>query len=444
MKAILAHRGVFLIAIGFSSQVWATAWEAGLVGERSAAMANAYAAVADTPECFHANPAGLVTIDQSLSFATGVHMPTMLEFSFHNERTNTTYRSNQDLVAPHIFAVGRWGRFALGFGYTVPIGGGGQSFKDMALTDDPTQLSSAAIRILVHNLAPSLSVRLHDTLSLGASFNIYLSDTSINLTGYPYEGYPIDIDTQGNGTALGTTVGVLFKEPWWKRLSFGLTYKSGYTTRSEGRTDFDIQSPLARSLLSALGLELPATQFPSAIEVRVPQMLIAGIAAHLTPRLLVAFDYQYSMWAESEHIKLDFGDAVPPAVESTGLLGNEIRIRTGYRNASQFKLGGEVKLTPDLPLRAGLMYQEGAKRSFSNSPVGIDSNSLLITYGSGYAFHWGKTTLSLDATIYHYLGFPSEVTEEALAKSKEYWGPAGTYNKSVYFGFLAGATLYTL
>ena len=444
MKEILACSGAFLIALSLPRQGLATAWEAGLVGERSAAMANAYAAVADTPECFHANPAGLATIRQTLSVSMGLHMPTLLEFSFKDARTDTTYRSSQDLVAPHVFAVGRWGRWALGLGYTVPIGGGGQSFKAMSLFDDPGQLSSAAIRILVHNLAPSLSVRVHDTLYLGASFNTYLSETAISLQGYPYEGYPIDIDTQGKGTAFGTTVGVLFKEPWWGKLSFGFTYKMGYSTRAAGKTDFDIQSPVARSLLSALGLELPARQFPSTIEIRIPQMLVAGVAAQLTPRWLIAFDYQYSMWGESEHIVLDFGDEVPTAVEDTGLLSNQIQIATGYRHASQFKLGTEWKLTPAIPLRAGLMYQESAKKVFSNSPVGIDSNAFLITYGSGYGWHWGQTALSLDLTVYHYLGLPSRVTEKALGAHQEYWGPAGTYNKSVTFGFLAGATVYTL
>ncbi|MDJ0766415.1 MAG: outer membrane protein transport protein [Myxococcota bacterium] len=422
-----------------------------MIGERSAAMGNAYVAISNTPEALHFNPAGLASINKDLSMTAGINVPVTLDY-IYKEPDGTVHHSKSVPIPPHVFLASKIGIVGLGLGWWVPIGGGTVKFTDVnsgnfTNNDETGETTDTTTTLLVHNIAASASLDLFDVVFIGANFNLHVGQIELELKNFPKDSTLgatfIDHVYEGTGTALGTYLGILFKEPFWDIFSVGFCYRMGYEMNTKGPGSFDINDELTNFVIDdILGLSLPA-EFDATTSIYIPHMFVAGIAAHLGDNLLLSFEYQYSKWEDSQEIVLDWDWDIPEGLSQlTGLSPRNV-IKTGYEDAYFLKGGVEYEILKQLPVRAGFLYGKESKRSYANSLLSIDPRGFIITYGVGYKLAMTNVAeLAIDATFYHALGKEVQVSEADLAGKEEFRGPVGTYNRKLVFGFLVGLSAY--
>lgn len=441
---------IFLLAVifGCTKSVFATAWESALIGERSAAMGNAYTGISDTPEAFHFNPAGLAQISNFFAISIGANFPVTLEYTYQ-DLSGITHRSKDIPVPPHIYLVFKFWKIALGVGYWVPIGGGQLKFDNINAygfydVNEQDQYSHSLSMIFTHDIAPTISAEILDWFYVGASFVFHVGQLIIDLENYPKQSElgatMVNNKYEGVGVWYGANFGLLIKDPFLKIFSLGFAYRMQYTMKTQGDTNFDITSD-TRELAIMAGMDLPAT-FDTRSELIIPHMFMVGLSANIFDIVIIAFDFQYSMWGSCKQLDLYWDTEIPEALTLLSGLTNHQIIKTGYKDAYYIKFGVEFEPLLNLFLRAGFLYAKESKIGRANSLVSIDPRGYVITYGIGY--NWSimeeELILGFDLTFYHALGREVEITEAEL--DADLTGPAGRYNRNLYFGFMGGISLY--
>ncbi len=327
--------------------------------------------------------------------------------------------------------------------------GGGMTHRD---SDDPMRfkLKSAYAQHLIYT-APSASLKLSDTLSVGISVG----------TGQTALGTEIDSRAPNELTALQRTLADATKDleipilsqetmppPWygggmgpyehnvsatlnlrddfspsynlgilWKPrnwFSFGLCYQS--TIKSEMRGDYlfqyseqfqstvDWNSSTEQTMRSAGMLDLPTQSVPSQSgtvtgTVRYPQRVQTGIMLKPSDKLKLLFDVHWANWSILQEDRFTFDQKIHP-LQSAKLLGakggdHAIVVERDMKDTWHWSMGIEYQLLDNLCLRAG--YE---KRPTSHQAHLFDAGSMPDAefLGCGLGFKQAKN-MRLDLSV---------------------------------------------
>jgi long-chain fatty acid transport protein len=377
-------------------------------GAKAMGMAGAYTAVADTPEAVFFNPAGLATL-RGFQIEGGVTMvaPSAAYTGLvPGTNTEATVKANQLFFwLPSFHASYRiHDRLAAGIGVYVPFG----------LTMEwPTTVTvnganmgwwgrSIIERISLETVffTPTVAVKLHDRISLGAGLAISKAAVSlkraVSLSADPQDD--VTIDLSGGDVGIGATAGLLVKViP--DLLNAGLTFRSGVKYTFDGTAAFTKNGSGAAV---PAGLRTQLTDGPGQASVTLPHVFSFGLAAFPIKPLTLGFAFDVISWSSYDKLDVVFRDNPDLNATSPKLWNNSIVIR----------VGAEYRVTPNIPLRLGFIFDQGPTPATTRGPDLPDADRYEVTVGGGYQFRGFRVDLA-----YQYLTTgDAEATDAAPLK----------------------------
>lgn len=353
-----------LAACAGAERALAGALDNSFVGTKAIAMAGAFTGIANDASAVHFNPAGLAFLASG-----GTHLEAygyMSLTSFRYENAGAVFESNEKFPVPGLFAAHAFDRFALGFGYYIPYGGGGTAYQDFMGTG--IELKSAAG---IQAFTASAAYRITPDLSVGAGVTMYVGVVDTRAPQTISQPVPalVDYESEYEGrSGYGWNLGVLYEPA--EALSVGVTVIGPSSVRMDGEE---------RVKIPAFGVDATSD---SAIELGVPWYLTAGVGYTPSPRLTLGLSAAWMSWSdEKEFIITHAGTDA------------STRAATHYENSYRVSVGMEYVVSERLTLRAGLKYQPGATRDGYLVPSSNDVDLVVPSLGIGYRF--GRTELDL-------------------------------------------------
>jgi len=342
------------------------------VGTKAIAMAGAFTGIASDASAVYFNPAGLAFL---ASDATHFEVYGYLSLTkFRYENAGALFESNEKFPVPGLFAARRFDRFALGFGYYIPYGGGGTAYQDFMGTG--IELKSAAG---VQAFTAAAAYAITPGLSVGAGVSMYVGVVDTRAPQTISQPVPalVDYESEYNGrSGYGWNLGLLYKPT--DALSVGVSVISPTSVRMEGEE---------RVRIEAFGAD--ATN-DSEIELGTPWYFAAGLGYQLHPGLTLGLSAAWMGWSKEDEVIIAHGGTA----EST-------RVPTHYKNSYRVSAGMEYVASKKLTLRAGLKYQPGATEDDYLIPSSNDVDLIVPSLGIGYRV--GKT-LELDLATFYVSG----------------------------------------
>jgi long-chain fatty acid transport protein len=338
------------------------------VGTRAIAMAGAFTGIANDASAVSYNPAGLAFLASD-----GTHFEVYGYLSltkFRYENAGAFFESNEKPIVPGLFAARSFDRFALGFGYYIPYGGGGTAYQDFMGTG--IELKSAAG---FQAFTAAAAYKITPDLSVGAGVSMYVGVVDTRAPQAISQPVPALVDYEseyGGRSGYGWNLGVLYKPT--DALSVGVSVISPSSVRMEGEE---------RVRIPAFGAD--ATN-DSEIELGVPWYFAAGLGYRLNPGLTLGLTACWMNWSDQKEVIITHASTD----EST-------RVATHYKNSYRVSVGMEYVASKKLTLRAGLKYQPGATEDDYLIPSSNDVDLVVPSLGVGYRF--GRAEIDL-ATFY--------------------------------------------
>jgi long-chain fatty acid transport protein len=349
-----------------------------LLYEQSApALGKGSAVVASTqdPSAAWFNPAAISLLPKyGASVSTAAVWPsTRFSPAAGGEETRT--QSSPHLV-PSLFLHGALtDRVGAGLAVLAPFGlfvewpddwvGGEQSLK----TD---------LKVLAVN--PSVSVRLHERLSVAAGGSLMRGQVALALGLPPLTGGRADME--GGAWGYGFNLAVLYR-PMPERLAVGATYRTRTRLAFTGDATFSGAKP---------GFEDILKNQPVSATITLPDAFSLGAMFRPHPRLELDAQIDWVLWSTFKELYIDFSNGGTPDRRITR---SSVQPFTG-------RLGGEWRW-PDLGLaaRAGASFDQSASRKDTLAPSAPDANRLSLCAGAGY--RRGRFTVDVGYLYAHFL-----------------------------------------
>jgi long-chain fatty acid transport protein len=347
-----------------------------LLYEQSApALAKGSAVVASTqdPSAAWFNPAALAYQPAyGAAVSTAVVFPST-HFSPAAGGAEVSAQSHPSLV-PSVFLQGRIvDRVHVGLAALAPFGlyvkwpddwvGAQQSIK----TD---------LKVLALN--PSVSVRLHDRVSVAAGASLMRGLVELDLAP------GVRADLNGHAWGVGGNLAVLWRAlP--ERLHFGATYRSRTRLDFKGTADFTSPGPGYVTYPDG----------PVSATIRLPDVFSVGTMFRPHPRLELDAQLDWVRWSTFKELDLDFAD---PGTPDRRIQRSSVQPLTG-------RMGGEWSWPQwNLVARAGASYDQSASRKDTLAPSAPDATRL----GLGPGFGWRRDRFTLDVGYLYAHFFPAQ------------------------------------
>ena len=262
---------------------------------------------------------------------------------------------------------------------------------------------------------PTVGIKLNENFSAGAGFIYAYGKYSQRLALGRYDDPAANAQLSASGSGYGFNVGLYGRTG--ENLAFGISYRSGVKLKMNNGT-LTYASVPARD----------AAQFPASTAYRsqlnLPSTLSVGIANHITPKLLLTFDFVLSGWSTLDSLTLNVAaSGTQPA--------RRISTARRYEDALAFRVGAEYQALPKLTVLGGIRYDESPIRDEFINPEFIDANRLGVSAGlcyqltsrlgleAGYSFEYGQLRTAranpLSAKIANVSGTYRQVTQTASA-----------------------------
>lgn len=226
------------------------------------------AATADSAETVASNPAGMARLTESSFFGNPMVVVTKSETDFSSESGGSgSVDSDSVIVVPGFYYVR-----PLNDKWTFGIGPNGASGIGTSYGDDwAGRYLLDEWSLVFAGIAPALSYRVDEKLSLG--FSVPLTYSKFTLNKAVFNGVGEDdgeMEFEADGFGVGFTIGLLYEFDENNRI--GIAYNSEITVKEDGRPDFSGLTPGRKSVLDSVGvldqnIELESTR---------PQFLVVG------------------------------------------------------------------------------------------------------------------------------------------------------------------------
>ena len=368
----------WLLAFFSASTVAAAGFAVNELGARPLGMGNAYTAIADTPSAVVFNPAGLVQ-QTGLAIEAGVAvvMP-KYGYTLPADGGATRFDVNgetQLFTIPAIYAAYRvHRRVAVGLGFyslyglgvrwpdTVSVPGqGARAWPGRDLVQE--------VDLKTAYFAPSLAVRLHERLLLGAGVTIVQGAVYLRraVTQSASADDDVSVELSGDDLSVGFNLGLLLKlVP--RVIAVGLTFRSGYTAEYTGKGAFS----KAGGIPDALRLRLSDGRVRAAVDI--PHVFAFGVAVTPLSQLTLGLSVDLTMWNTYDSLSIEFLDS--PALSSEE--------RRDWHNAVALRFGAEYRWRSGLAARAGFIYDQSPAPDETVGPELPDGDRFDFTLGLGY------------------------------------------------------------
>ncbi|WP_335965660.1 OmpP1/FadL family transporter [Galbibacter sp. PAP.153] len=359
MKKLTLLAMVLLI----SAISYAGGYRIALQGQKQLAMGHTGVAVINSSELVFFNPAGLTYLDKKFTVSLGANA-VFANISFQNEQYGWHTEDNNSVSTPfNVYAAYKINDWAsVGLGVYTPYGSSVEYPTDWEGSHLINDISLSAIFF-----QPTLSIKLHDKLSIGGgpifatgsvNFNRNIDRSTTDVNGNRSN---VTIDDSGI-TAWGYNIGMMFRPT--EKFTLGVDYRSKIDMNAEdGDADF-------QNLPSAVAGQYQGVAFDASLPL--PAELSVGASYTINEKWLVAFDYNRVYWNAYQALDVIFSN------------GTESLNPRNYKNSSVYRLGVQYKATPRFILRGGYYFDESPVRSgyFAPETPRNDSNN----FTGGFTF----------------------------------------------------------
>ncbi len=343
------------------------------VGARAIAMGGAFTGIANDASAVYYNPAGLGFLAPRATRAEASGYLSLTEFTYEN--AGTVFESHEKPIVPGLFAAHRFDRFALGFGYYIPYGGGGTAYPDFLGTG--VELKSAAG---VQAFTAAAAYKITKRLSAGAGVSMFVGVVDTRAPQTISQPVPaiVDYESEYNGrSGYGWNLGAALPG---HRLGERRAGRDQLEQRPDGwrgarehpgvrRGDDERQPDRARSALVFHGRRrLPAASRTHARSVRLLDELERPAGSGDRPRRRRP---------------------------------RRLTVATHYKDSFRASVGLEYAASRKLVLRGGLKYQPGATEDDHLVPSANDVDLLVPSVGVGYRI---GSALQLDLAAFFVIG----------------------------------------
>ena len=354
------------------------------INEHSAAamgMAGAVGAVANDPSAGYYNPAGLATqtgLGVEASF-TAFMAAAGYRGIAPGTATEVQLDASQNFYLPSGHVAYRiHDRVAAGFSLYFPYGLGAAwpDTVDVNGTETPFWPRGGVTDLTLFTmfLNPNVAVKLHDRLYIGGGVTVVKGVVTLGrpLTLTSNIADDIDMKLSGECWAVGGNAGILVKVlP--DLLNVGVTYRSAVDLTFKGQAGFTRggSADAIPDPLRTLALDGDAEA-----DLPLPHVVSFGIAAFPVKPLTVGFGFDLSTWSRYSRLNIRFPDN--PALE--------ISEPKDWQNTVTIRVGAEYRILPELPVRAGFIFDQGPVPAVTLGPDAPDSDRYEATVGLGYVF----------------------------------------------------------
>ncbi len=330
------------------------------------------------------NPAGLVGLGKELQIGGGWFMPTVSYRATESPLpagltgavvgqpgTSIGSRSGGSPI-PTLTAV-----FPLANGLTFGIGAFGVSGMGV---DYPDNLYGGRTftSYMQARLTPALAWRVNDVLSAGVTVNAMAAQMKWDVA----QGFGQQLHDTATSPGLGATLGVKVTPAEW--LSVGAAYE----TKSYFR-DFSFTVPAHNGVDPATFQPVPFPASTDKLTFHQPMSATVGVALTPVEEFLFASDVQWINWSDTN------GADRPGFSRNTG---GAMPWDMGWSDQWVFKAGAQVKVRPDVKLRAGYNYGKmplDSNCAFENLAFPAVAEHHL---SAGLGYDYGRVTLNAGGT----------------------------------------------
>ena len=362
----------FAVSLVVTVPGWALGFRNPDQGARATGQGEAFVAQADDASAIYYNPAGL-------TLGTGTASTSGGYFNFSGTKFHSpagTLKNTATSFLPHFYFATDFGKAAspwrVGLGLNVPYG----NATDWGNTG-PFRYLVTKSSLAVFNIAPSVAYRVNDHLSLGADLNVYYGETVLQRkVAIPVPGVPdADFHFRGDGTALGATVGALYK--FNDRHTVGAVYRSPFTINFAGTAKLKDLVPLASS-------------GPSAVEsaINFPQSVAVGYAYRPIPKLKLEADIEWTNWESLNVVRLHSGNPNFDAKTNP----TQAALPFNWQDSFCYEFGAQYELAAHWTARAGYIFSENSVPDSTFSPTLPDGDRHVLSAGLG----WGGKRMQID------------------------------------------------
>jgi long-chain fatty acid transport protein len=380
------HRLFAMIAVGIGlTTAWVGRARAGgfSINEHSAkvmGLAGAYTAVADSPATTFWNPAGLATLD-GLQIEAGLTMIS-LAASYRGTVPGLGVESTVEAPTnvhwiPNLHASYRISdAVAAGLGVTFPYGLSAEWPESVDVNGAAVPWWGRGIvqRISLQTvyITPCVAVKVHPRIFVGAGISLVKGAVTLERSLIFSDSAEDDVDVKVSGEdwSVAASAGVLFKAiP--NLLNLGVGYRSGAHFTFEGKAAFT-KNGTGDQVSDALRTRLVDGDVEAPLEL--PHVVSFGAALFPLEALTVGVSLDLTTWSSYEELAIRF-------------VGNE-QLNSAepkhWSNTVTFRLGAEYRVLPQLPLRAGFIYDQSPIPAATLGPELPDGDRYELTLGAGY------------------------------------------------------------
>ncbi|MBN2198919.1 MAG: outer membrane protein transport protein [Candidatus Aminicenantes bacterium] len=365
------------------------------LGSRALAMGGAFVGLADDFSAIYWNPAGMSQFTTKTfgfygtdiiprgTYVLEIPTPIGTLTAVDAKSMSKHYLSG---MAAYYHPVGE--KIVAGIGVYVPAGlGSAWDGDDFVMATLPFMRSYEwSSRIAMVTIAPGLSYKINDMISVGAALNVNYGMFDLKR----WAGSYLDVIDLGqfemslNGWGLGATFGVLAKPS--DMISIGATFRTSTNIKFKGETS-----------IANLALIGPPGTSDVEVEIAWPMWLAAGVAVRPIPNLTVTGDLQWSKWSVVDEIKLSYTD---PLWQLFMGMGGQDALPLRWENALQIRFGAEYMVTECLAARAGFYVDPAPAPDQTMNVLLPNYDFNVVTLGVGYSLD----SLQLDVGIEYLMG----------------------------------------
>ncbi len=359
------------------------------LGSRALAMGGAFVGLADDFSTIYWNPAGMAYFDKRYFgfYGTDVIPSGTYKNALVDAKTETMHYLSG--LAAYYLPLSKDVVAALGL--YIPSGLGsswdGADFAPMSMAGTYQWMS----KVSLITIAPALSYKVNDRISVGAALNINHGTFSLKMHAGSAENPappPDELDLgqyeeSMTGWGYGATLGVLFKP--LDMVSIGATFRTASTVKFSGEAIISNLSFLGYNDTSDLERD-----------ITWPMWIAAGVAVTPTKSLTLTADLQWTQWSKIDVIKTRFKDVVWALM--MGESGDD-QMPMYWEDRLQVRFGAEYWIK-GIAIRAGYYYDPSPVPDKTMNFLLPSYDFNVITLGFGY----GLDSLELDFSLEYLMG----------------------------------------
>lgn len=366
-----------LISITLLSGVlsYAGGFRVSLQGVKQLAMAHTSAHAEDASVAFF-NPAGMSFIPSKLSVVAG-GFGISNKITFQNLNTLSSTETDNPIGTPIYAAISYKPikNLSVGLSFATPFGNTIQYPNNWEGKEIVQRLELKSFFF-----QPMVSVKMADWLSFGASYIYAKGSVNWDKAVTQFNGTVNINDDKASGHGYG--FGFYFRPD--PKLDVSIAYRSPVDMKAKnGTATFTV--PGQNTVNGLLGLNNAGQDSFTATLPLVEEYTI-GLSYKVTPKWLIAADFNYHGWQRYSKLTLDFANA-PIGNQADPTISVSPK---NFRNAKTFRLGTQYAFTNMIYGRLGAYYDESPYSDENFIPETPSFNTYVVTGGLGFKLkHFG-------------------------------------------------------